>query len=86
MNAPFWWSWPSWLVEAIAGAGLQVALHLWGPGHPPVAYWLVGAAISVGYELWLDRHGWSWRDVLQRAAGQITGELLWFLARTLGVV
>ena len=76
MSAAFWWSWPSWRVEAIAGFGLQVALHVWGPGHALWAYWLVGVAISVAYELWLDRHGWSWRDVLQRVPGQVAGELV----------
>lgn len=74
--APFWWSWPSWRVEAIAGFGLQVALHWWGPAHPLWLYWLLGLAISVGYELWFDRHGWSWRDVLQRVPGQVAGELV----------
>lgn len=77
MSAPFWWSWPSWVVEAIAGLGLQLALHLWGPGHYLWLYWLVGLKISVAYELWLDRHGWSWRDVLQRVPGQVLGEIIW---------
>jgi len=40
-------------------------------------YWLVGVALSLVYELWLDRHGWSWRDVLQRLFGQLLGELAW---------
>ena len=76
MSAPFWWTWPSWIVEALAGAGLQLALHAWGPGHVGWAYWLAGVGISIGYELWLDRHGWSWRDVLQRIPGQVAGEAL----------
>jgi len=77
MSAPFWWSWPSWLVEALAGLGLQLALHWWGPGHAAWLYAAVGLKISMLYELWLDRHGWSWRDVLQRIPGQVCGELLW---------
>lgn len=79
MPAPFWWSWPSWIVELLAGLGLQLALHVWGPGHPWWLYWLVSTKISVAYELWLDRHGWSWRDVLERVPGQLLGELLWAL-------
>lgn len=75
MTAPIWWSWPSWLVEAIAGVIIQLALHVWGPGHDLWKYWLVGLLVSVVYELWFDRHGWSWRDVLQRVPGQIAGEL-----------
>lgn len=83
--APFWWSWPSWVVEALAGLGLQLALHAWGPGHDLWKYWLLGILISVGYELWLDRHGWSWRDVLQRIPGQVAGELLVALAAVVGL-
>ena len=78
---PFWWDWPSWAVEVPTGAGGQVLLHLWGPCHPAWLYWLVGLAISVIYEMFLDRHGWSWRDVLQRFAGQLKGELLWVWIR-----
>jgi hypothetical protein len=73
---PFWWNWPSWRVEAIAGVIVQVALHLWGPGHDVWKYWIAGAGISVVYELWFDRHGWSWRDVLERVPGQVAAEIL----------
>jgi len=74
---PFWWNWPSWAVELPTGGGLQLALHAWGTAHPVWLYWLVGVALSLVYELWLDRHGWSWRDVLQRLFGQLLGELAW---------
>lgn len=79
---PFWWTWPSWRVEAIGGAIIQVALHVWGPGHDGWKYWLAGAVGSTIYELWFDRHGWSWRDVLQRVPGQVAGELaVWGFSR-----
>lgn len=84
MTAPFWWNWPSWRVELVAGILLQGFLRLWGPGHAFWLYWIVAMAISVMYELWLDRHGWSLKDVLQRVPGQALVEvaaLIWSLAR-----
>jgi hypothetical protein len=74
---PFWWNWPSWAVELPTGVGVQSFLHWWGPTHHRWLYWLAGAIASVIYELWMDRHGWAWRDVLQRGAGQVLGELAW---------
>lgn len=79
LNSPFWWKWPSWLVELIAGFKLQILLHTFCRDHPYWLYGLVGMAVSVGYELWFDRHGWSTKDVLQRVPGQIAGELVWAL-------
>ena len=73
---PFWDRWNSWAVELPVGAGGQILLHVWGPAHPLWLYWLVGLAASAIYELILDRHGWSWRDVGQRLVGQVKGELL----------
>jgi len=77
LRAPPWWRWPSWVVEIPTGIGLQGGLHLWGPHHAAWQYVAAGLAISGIYELWLDRHVWSWRDVLQRAVGQVVGELPW---------
>jgi hypothetical protein len=77
---PFWWAWPSLAVEIPVGAGLMLYLHAWGPRHAVWLYWLVGLAISLVYERWLDRHGWSWQDVLERLCGQLLGELAWWLA------
>lgn len=74
----FWWTWPSWVVEGLSGALLQISLHLWG--HHAVGICLTaGCLISAIYEAFLDRHGWSWRDFLQRAIGQIVTEILWGL-------
>lgn len=66
-------------MEFGAGFGWQFALHLWGPGHAEWKYVAGGLGGSAFYEAVLDRHGWSWRDVLQRAVGQFVGEVIWLL-------
>lgn len=68
-STPFWYTWPSWLVELVSGAVLQVALFAWG-GHSVALNLLAGLAVSAFYEWGLDRNGWEWVDVGQRFAGQ----------------
>ena len=77
---PFWWGWSSWIVELLTGAGLQLALRFWGPGHPWFLYGIVGLGLSVIYEWALDRHGWSWPDVRERLVGQLLVEIPWCLS------
>jgi hypothetical protein len=73
----FWWRWPSIVGELLSGGGLQLSLHFWGPLHPWWLYAPTGLVISLFYERFLDRNGWEWKDVWQRALGQALGELLW---------
>jgi len=75
---PFWWRWPSWLVEGLAGLGLiTLTVHVF-PGWVFPA--VVATILSVWYEAFLDVHGWSWRDIGQRTVGVVGGLILWRLA------
>lgn len=64
----FWDGWNSWLVELLGGALLSSLLLLLGLS-VPLAF-VVGLVVSVLYESDIDRNGWSWTDVGQRACGQ----------------
>lgn len=65
---PFWYGWNSWLVELLAGVLLSSILLLFVGDVRTAA--LAGLAASGFYELLIDRNGWSWVDVGQRACGQ----------------
>lgn len=65
--------------EWVAGAALNVALR--GPyialaWRRPVPRVVLGAAISAGYELGIDVHGWSWTDWGTRTASLVVTEVL----------
>ena len=67
----FWYGWPSWVVELVGGAALSLVagavLRDWRLAA------VVGVLLSVIYERFFDRNGWSWSDVGQRAVGQAVG-------------
>ncbi len=77
----FWYTWPSWITELVAGVGVIAALVC------PLGPWLAfGIAMSVSliYEKLLDMNGWSWVDVGQRTVGMLVGlglALLWQATR-----
>jgi hypothetical protein len=67
-GAMFWYNWPSWVTELLGGAALYLVLLC------PLGPWLalVGSlVISVAYEKWLDRNGWSLSDLGQRTCGTV---------------
>lgn len=71
-----WARWPSWAVEFVAGAALELAcLGPWIAWRVPAARLGLALAVSLVYELALDPNGWSWRDVGQRVVGQLAVEL-----------
>jgi hypothetical protein len=89
LNPPFWYKWPSLPTELLSGAlcfGLGAGLAaLWivtaGVHVKDVRAFVPLAtrpAVVVGlvYELFFDRHGFSWTDVLQRVAGIVLAALL----------
>lgn len=62
----FWWKWTwlkSWMVEGISGILLGAVLLGWRNVLVRLA---LGTALSVFYEIALDRNGWSLKDVLER--------------------
>jgi hypothetical protein len=68
----FWCSWNSWAVELMMGGALAGVALLVTRGHLVPAT-LLAMGISLAYERWLDRNGWSWADVSQRAVGIALG-------------
>lgn len=72
----FWWRWPSWIVESISGVVLGALLLGWDS---VVVRLVLGLIASVGYEVALDRNGWSLRDVLERQPALTIVSLLPFL-------
>ena len=64
---PFWYGWKSWKVELFSGLAV-VALVALGP-------LLGGTLISIVYEAYFDKNGWSWLDVWQREVGIVVGSL-----------
>ena len=77
----FWWNWPSWLVELVAGVVVTagVAACVAAVSHWPTFLVRLAAvtAISLLYELFVDSNGWSLTDVLQREIGLGVAVMLW---------
>lgn len=74
MTPLFYDGWSSWTVELVAGTGLGiVAVAL---THHMIAAAACAVLASAFYERWLDRNGWSWSDVGQRALGIVIGLFL----------
>lgn len=83
----FWYRWPSWLTELVAGLLLatvvQLARALVGAG---LVWQFLGAlAGSLFYETFLDENAGKLghnplRDVAQRTVGIVAGLALWWLA------
>jgi len=83
MTTPFWYRWPSWLTEFVAGLLLATLVQVvrfvgWGIG------WRLALAVLLSwvYEIFLDqnRHELghdAWKDTTQRAVGIVAGLLLW---------
>ncbi|HXH63070.1 MAG TPA: hypothetical protein VNG95_02740 [Gemmatimonadales bacterium] len=77
---PFWDAWPSWLVELFGGLAAAALAQL--PYLAGIAWYsnllalLVATALSLAYERWLDRNGFSWGDVGQRSPWIAAGLLL----------
>ncbi len=81
---PFWYRWPSWLTEFVAGLLLATFVQVvrfvgWGIG------WRFALAVLLSwvYEMFLDqnRHELGHdavKDTTQRAVGIIVGLLLWW--------
>ena len=70
----FWYGWPSWLVELLSGLLVaSVVQFVVGVSWQAVA----ALAASLTYEGALDKNGWSWKDVGQRAVGIAVGLALW---------
>lgn len=62
---PFFWNWPSLVVEILSGALLALILAPW-----PLVFRLpLIVGVSLFYESTLDRNGWDLKDVLQRFIG-----------------
>jgi len=81
MVARFWWSWPSWLVELIAGLVLASLVQV-----VPSIFWQLAAALFLSwvYETFLDPNAGvaghnPGLDMYQRAAGIVLGVALWGL-------
>lgn len=78
---PVWWSWPSWLVELLSGLLVIAVLA----GLEALPWWLrvslLALTASLVYERYVDRNGFQWRDVGQRAVGLAVGLLLWAFLR-----
>ncbi len=63
--------------EWAAGAALNLTLRgpYVAPGwRQPLPRFVLGQAISVGYECAIDVHGWSWPDVRTRLLGYLLTE------------
>lgn len=76
--ARFWWSWPSWLVEAISGVLLFAAVfapaRLLLPASNALLVVVASAIaleLSLGYELIVDPNGWEKRDLIPRTIAQL---------------
>jgi hypothetical protein len=71
---PTWMhGWPSLVVESAGGATLMLGLA-WL--HPPAVRWVSALAVSLAYERFIDPHGFSWADVLQRLPAMVGVEVL----------
>lgn len=71
---PFWYRWPasrSWLVELggglVAAALAQLPYLLGVAWYSDLLAFVVATALSLIYERWIDRNGFSWADVGQRS-------------------
>lgn len=58
-------------MELLGGAALSLVLGLLLQNAALTT--ILGLMVSMGYERFLDRNGWSWVDVGQRACGQVLG-------------
>lgn len=79
----FWYRWPSWLVELLAGLLVATLVQ---PIAPFLLRGLVALAMSVYYEVFLDPNAgksWHhpWKDLAQRAVGIKLGLVAWWLIR-----
>jgi hypothetical protein len=85
LNPPFWWAWTfpgaSLLIEFAGGTVLATLVQPVGGAHALVNRFLLATILSVFYEGELDRNGWSWADLGQRALGVALGLALWRLVR-----
>lgn len=68
------WALPSWVAEVAAGLALIGVFRL----AETLGSWYAAAlaaatAISTGYELFVDVHGWSWLDWSTRETGIMLG-------------
>lgn len=68
---PFWYVWPSWPTELLGGAALGFMAALVTRNVYAAA--AIAMLFSVTYERFIDRNGWSWTDVGQRAVGIAAG-------------
>jgi len=74
----FTWSWPSLVVECLAGVLLASAVQ---PVRGVPMRFAIATAGSAFYERVLDRNGWSWRDVGQPELGIAGGLAAWKAVR-----
>ncbi len=77
---PFWrfvGQFPSWFVELISGI-LCASLARIVTSNPALQF-AIATGLSLVYERFLDRNGFSWSDVEERTAGIMVGVIAWCL-------